>query len=430
MVRRLGCLAAVAWACAVLSAPAAADGTVLVARVSGPITPVTADYVVDGLERAERDRHAAYLVELDTPGGLDTAMRQIVQAFLDAEVPVIVYVSPAGGRAASAGSVITGAAHVAAMSPGTSIGAATPVNAETGETASPKVVNDAAAYAEAVAAERGRNTQFAIESVRDGRSVSAAEAVAIGVVDLLAADRAELLRAADGRTVELGDGRGVALRVADAGVVEYGFGFFRSILQALADPNLAFLLLSIGTLAVVYELATPGTGLGGVVGTVMLVLGFVALSVLPVTIAGLLLLGLAAGLFVAEVFAAGIGVFAGGGAIALVFAGLFLFQEGQARVDPVVLWPAAVLIALAVVIAGRLAWRARARQPVSGPEAFAGREVVLRDASGRSGQAWFDGAWWAVRSDAELSTGQRVQVLGADGLTLIVAPVESEGNAS
>jgi membrane-bound serine protease (ClpP class) len=152
--------------------------------------------------------------------------------------------------------------------------------------------------------------------------------------------------------------------------------------------------------------------------------------VLPVNVAGLLLLALAAGLFVAEVFAPGIGVFAGGGVIALIFAGLFLFQDGQAQVDPRVLWPTSVLIGIGVVIAGRLAWRARSAQPVSGPEAFAGREAVLRDASGPSGRAWFEGAWWAVRSRGmDLRKGQRVRVVGLDGLTLIVEPIENEREA-
>jgi membrane-bound serine protease (ClpP class) len=405
---------------------AAANGTVLVTRVSGTITPVVADHLVDGVERAEREGHVAYLVELDTPGGLDTSMRQIVQAFLDARVPVMVYVSPAGARAASAGSIITSSAHVAAMSPGTTIGAATPINAETGETASPKVINDA----EAVAAERGRNTEFAVDTVREGRSVAAAEALEIGAVDLIAASRSELLAAADGRRVVLGDGNSVVVRTGNAATVEHQLGLLRSVLQALADPNLAFLFLSIGTLALIYELATPGMGLGGVIGVIMLVLGFFALSVLPVNIAGLLLLGLASGLFVAEVFAPGIGVFAGGGVIALLFAGLFLFQDGQAQVDPVVLWPTAVLIGIGVVIAGRLAWRARSTQPISGSAAFAGREAVLRDASGRSGRTWFEGAWWAVSSEDELSSGQRVRVVGIDGLTLIVQPIDMEGEAT
>jgi membrane-bound serine protease (ClpP class) len=176
---------------------------VLVARVEGPITPVVAEYLNDGVRGAAVGGHQALLVELDTPGGLDSSMRDIVQAFLAAETPVIVYVSPAGGRAASAGALITFSAHVAAMSPGTTIGAATPVNAETGETASDKVINDAAAFAESIARQRGRDTDFAIATVRQGRAVTAEEAHRIGAVDLLATDRAGLLTAVHGRTVTL-----------------------------------------------------------------------------------------------------------------------------------------------------------------------------------------------------------------------------------
>lgn len=406
------------------AAAVAQQPTVLRARVEGPITPVVADHLVDGVRRAEGERHAAFLVEMDTPGGLDTSMREIVQSFLDARVPVIVYVSPSGARAASAGSIITSAAHVAAMSPGTTIGAATPVNAETGETASDKVINDAAAYAEAVAAQRGRNTAFAIDTVRQGRAATDQEALRLGVVDLVVPDRAALLAQADGRTVTLGDGTRVRVSTAGATTVEHEPGFLRSLLQVLADPNLAFLFLSIGTLALIYELATPGMGLGGVIGVVMLVLGFFALSVLPVNIAGLLLLALAAGLFVAEVFAPGVGVFAGGGVIALIFAGLFLFERGF-EVNPMVVWPTAVVIGAGVVVAGRLAWRARRGRAVSGPESFRGREAVLRSASGASGQVLFEGAWWTVRSReaGPLRAGQLVRVLGLDGLTLVVEPV-------
>jgi membrane-bound serine protease (ClpP class) len=299
--------------------------TVLVTRVAGPITPVVADQLAGGVGAAERDRHAAFLVELDTPGGLDSSMRQISQAFLNARVPVVVYVTPAGARAASAGAIITFSAHVAAMAPGTTIGAATPVDLQGGEI-SDKVINDAAAFAEAVAAERGRSTTFAVDTVRKGRAVTADQAVRLGAVDLVAADRAGLLEALDGRQVEVAPGTTVTLQTAGAELVEHELSWTRSLLGWLADPNLAFLFLSIGTLAVIYELASPGMGLGGVIGAVLLVLGFVSLSVLPVNLAGLLLLALAAALFIAELFAPGIGVFAGGGTIALVLAGLLLFD--------------------------------------------------------------------------------------------------------
>ncbi len=394
--------------------------TLLVSRVAGPITPVVADQLADGVRAAERDGHTAFLVELDTPGGLDTSMREISQSFLNARVPVVVYVTPSGARAASAGAIITFAAHVAAMAPGTTIGAATPVDLQGGEI-SDKVINDAAAFAEAVAAQRGRNTEFAVDTVREGRAVPADEAVRLEAVDLVATDRAGLLEALDGRRVEVASGTTVTLQTAGAATVEHGLSWTRALLGWLADPNLAFLFLSIGTLAVIYELASPGMGLGGVIGAVLLVLGFVSLSVLPVNLAGLLLLALAAALFIAELFVPGIGVFAGGGTIALLLAGLLLFEGGVAVSMPV-LWPVALVVGGGAVLAGRLAWRARRAPSVTGAEGLVGRHAVVRDLTGDGdGTLHLDGAWWrARRHDGPLVPGQEVRVVRLDGLDLIV----------
>ena len=260
------------WLAALPGQARAQGSTVLVTRIDGAITPVIADHLVDGAAAAERDGHAAYLVELDTPGGLDTSMREIVKAFLGADVPVVMYVTPSGARAASAGAIITFAAHIAAMAPGTTIGAATPVDLQDGEI-SDKVINDAAAFAESVAAQRDRNTEFAVDTVREGRAVPAAEAVRLDAVDLLASDRAELLRELDGRSVKVASGNTVTLRTAGATTVEQDFGLFRRLLQLLADPNLAFLFLSLGTLAIIYELANPGIGFGGIAGAILLAPG-------------------------------------------------------------------------------------------------------------------------------------------------------------
>ncbi|WP_188186896.1 NfeD family protein [Nonomuraea sp. SYSU D8015] len=404
----------------------AAQDSILTTRVDGAITPVVAEHVIDGLRVAERDGHQLFLVELDTPGGLDTSMRDIVQAFLRADVPVVVYVSPQGARAASAGAIITFAAHIAAMSPGTTIGAATPVNAQTGEKASDKVINDAAAYARTVAAIRGRNVDFAEATVRQGRSVTAADALKLKAIDLIAPSRAKLLQDLDGRQIRIVEGQTVTLRTAGAVVVEHEQSWTRDLLGLLADPNLAFLFISIGTLAVIYELASPGMGLGGVIGAVLLVLGLFSLSVLPVNAAGLALLALAAALFIAEVFAPGIGVFAGGGAIALLLAGLFLF-EGQVAVSPAVLLPTTVVVAGAVVVAGRLATRAQRATPVSGVHTLVGQEVAVRRTDGSAPQVFLDGAWWTAHSRQEpLEDGQTVRVVAVEGLTVIVEPMEEK----
>lgn len=412
------------WLGAAAAGVVAQSPTVLAARVDGAITPVVADYLVNGIREAERGGHEAFLVEIDTPGGLDTSMRKIVGAFLDADVPVVVYVAPSGARAASAGALIAFSAHVAAMAPGTTIGAATPVDLQGGDI-SDKIINDAAAFAESVTAQRGRNTDFAVDAVREGRAATADEAHEIGAVDLIAPDRAALLAALDGRTVMLDAATTVTLHAVDAAVVDYDFGRFRQLLQLIADPNLAFLFLSVGTLAVIYELASPGAGFGGIVGSILLILGFFALSVLPVNVAGIALLVLAAALFVAELFVPGVGVFAAGGVVALVLAGVFMFQE-SVGVSPAVLLPTAVIVGGGALLAGRLAWRARRSRPVSGRELLIGHETVIRHMVGNTvGQVLMEGGWWTARSRGEpLREGETVRVVALEGLTLIVEPVQ------
>jgi len=396
--------------------------TVLVARVEGPITPVVADHVVGAVAEASAKRHVALLVEMDTPGGLDTSMREIIQSFLGSDVPVIVWVGPSGGRAASAGALIGMASHVLAMAPGTAIGAATPVDLQGGDIER-KIIEDAAAYAVSIARERGRNEDFARQSVLRGRSIPAAEAVESGVADLIARDRAAVLAGASGRTVTLAAGRQVTLDVARASFVDHEMSWMARVRQRIADPNIAFMLMSFGGLAILYELANPGMGFGGIVGVIMLLLAFFALSVLPVTTVGVLLLLLALGLFIAEVFVPGVGIFAGGGAIALVLAGVFLF-EGSISVDLGVIVPVALVVAGAAVLAGRLVVGVHRRSPTIG-----GPELVGKTAVVSNGQVFLDGAWWRVRGPfsggvrAPVTDGTRVRVEKVEGLDLFVEPV-------
>jgi membrane-bound serine protease (ClpP class) len=405
---------------------AAQAPTVLVTRVDRTITPVVADHLEEGLRISERDGHAAHLVEIDTPGGLLQSTREIVQLFLGSPVPVIVYVTPSGGRAASAGAYITLSAHIAAMAPGTHIGAGTPVTGE-GEKASEKVINDAAAFAVSIAEQRGRSTAFAEDMVRDGTAVSDQEALRMNVVDLVAPSRDALLTEVDGRRVAVGSedrAHKVVLNTAGAQVVEHDLGFFGELRQLLASPELAFLFLSIGTLAVIYELASPGMGFAGITGVILLVLGFVGLSVLPFNAAGLLLLVLAAALFIGEVLTPGVGVFAAGGTVSLLLSGIFLFR-GELGVDPAVLWPTALVVGGGSLLAGRLAWRARRAPATTGQEALIGREAVALRIEGGTGQVLLDGAWWTVRGrDAPVTEGQHIRVVGQDGLDLIVERVE------
>lgn len=397
--------------------------SIIAVTVDGVITPVMADHIRDVLDRAEREGHQALLVQLDTPGGLDTSMRDIIQSFLNARVPVIVYVSPQGARAASAGALITLASHVAVMAPGTSIGAATPIDLEGGDLAQ-KIINDAASYAESIAEQRGRDVEFAIDAVREGRSIAANEALEIGVIDLIARDRAELLADVDGREVELAPQRTVTLRTAGVEVVEIELGFARSVLQWLADPNLAFLFISIGTLAIIYELANPGIGAGGITGVILLLLAFTALSVLPVNAVGVILLVLAGVLFVAELFVPGIGVFAAGGTVALILGGLFLFR-GPIGVDPAALVPIAVLAGAGALGLGRVAWRTRRLVGVTGTQAIVGARGVVKEIEGDDLQVFVQGSWWGARArSGPLRPGQAIRVVEMDGLRLIVEPEE------
>jgi membrane-bound serine protease (ClpP class) len=423
----LGVAALILTGSVVLGTGAVASGgatRVLVTEVDASITPVIASHLEDGIERAEDGEFAAYVVELDTPGGLDTSMRDIVQAFLDADVPVVVHVSPRGARAASAGAIITFAANIAAMSPGTAIGAATPVSLEGGGDVERKIVNDAAAFAESIARERERNVEFAIDTVRRGRSVSSSRAVEIGAVDLEASSRRELLRAIDGESVVVGSGDRVALDTADARIERHDLGLFRRILQFLADPNLAFTFLSLGTLGLVYELASPGVGVAGTAGAVFFVLGLFAVAVLPVNAVGLILIGLAAALFIAEVAAPGFAGFGATGVVLLVLGGIFLMDDASGvDVSLGVLIPVALAAGLAVLVASRFALRARHGEVRSGRETLVGRVIVVRHADGATGQAFLDGAWWRLSTaQPPLRPDTLVRVTDVDGLTLVVEP--------
>lgn len=401
------------------TSPAATEGDLLLVEVEGTINPVTAEHLAAAVAEGE-ERGIPVVVRIDTPGGLEVSMREIVQTFLNAGTPVIVYVAPDGARAASAGTFITMAAHVAAMAPASSIGAATPVDLQGGEITD-KVINDAAAFAVAVAERRGRDTEFAEKAVREGASITATRAVESNVVDLVARDLDELLAEVDGMEVEVA-GETVVLATAGAQVERYDLAPFRKVLAPLADPNIAFILMSFGTLAIVYEAANPGLGFAGIAGIIALLLGFFSLSVLPVTAVGIALLVLAAALFIGEIFVPGVGVLAAGGSISLILAGLFLF-EGAPSVRPPILWPTALVVGGATTWAGRLAWRSRRAPAATGISTLIGREVMVdaRDAEG--GDTFIDGAWWSVRPESGSLSSGRAEVVDVDGLTLVVREI-------
>jgi membrane-bound serine protease (ClpP class) len=393
---------------------------ILVTDVTGPITPAVAHYLKSAIDAAS-ESNSILVVTLDTPGGLDTSTREIVQSFFSASVPVVVYVQPQGARAASAGTFITMAGHIAAMAPATTIGAATPVDLQTGDTLDEKIINDMAAFAISVAERQNRSTEFAEEAVREGRSITYRAAVEENVVDLIADDLVDLLNQIDGWVVDV---QGVETTLETAGVVpeEFELSMFGRILTQLADPNLAILFLSLGTLAVIYELANPGMGFAGVAGLILLMVGFFALSVLPVQATGIALLVLAAALFIGEIFVPGVGVLAAGGVISLLLAGVFLF-EGDLGVSPPVLWPTALIMGLFTVFAGRAAMTARLRPASTGTSTLVGQPVTVQGSRDTGWQTFVGGAWWTVRPRrGDLREGEKVHVVGVEGLELVVDP--------
>lgn len=416
----IGGLIAGLTALAATQAQAQEQGGVLVTDVSGPITPAVAHHLESAVGAAA-EANSILLVTLDTPGGLDASTRDIVQDFLNAPVPVVVYVQPQGARAASAGTFIVMSAHVAAMAPATAIGAATPIDLQSGETGSDKIINDLAAFAVTVAERRGRNADFAEDAVREGKSITADEAAGGNVVDLVAEDVDGLLGAIDGRVVEV---QGTDMTIETTGVVPetYEMSLFGRILAQLADPNLALLFISLGTLAVVYEAANPGLGFAGVAGVILLLVGFFALSVLPVQATGVALLVLAAALYIGEIFVPGIGVLAAGGTVALLLAGVFLF-EGDLQVSPPVLWPTALTMGLFTAIAGRAAVRARLRPATTGIDTLMGRPVTVHGDPEEGWFAFLEGSWWIIRpSHGELREGDQAEVVGRKGVELVVDP--------
>jgi membrane-bound serine protease (ClpP class) len=401
-------------------------------EVTGTITPVTADHLTDAVAESQAAGHTALLVRLDTPGGLVDSTRVIVQTFLDAPLPVIVHVAPGGADAGSAGTFITYAAHVAAMAPATTIGAATPVGGQ-GEDLDEKIIENTAAFAEAIAEARDRDIALAVDAVRTGRSVTATVALEEGGIDLIAASTDELLEEIDGIEVPVRDDT-VTLETAGAQLEEIEYGTARRILGFLADPNLAFIFLSLGTLAILYEIANPGVGLGGVIGVTAIVLAMFALAVLPVNVAGVALLVLAAAMFVAELFAPGVGAGAGGGTAALLLGGLFLFpSDSGLGVDLAVLLPTVITLAVLTVLLGRMVARTRHTPEANYAEHLAGREVTVIGASEGRPRAQLDGSWWRLRAAeaaGPLRDGDHVEVVARDGLDLIVGPPPASASGS
>jgi membrane-bound serine protease (ClpP class) len=387
-------------------------------RISGSINPVVAEFVAEQLDRVNRENAAAFLIELDTPGGLDSAMRQIIKSLLGSEIPVVVFVSPSGARGASAGALITLAADFAVMAPGTNLGAAHPVAIGGGQKAPDevmlsKVVEDAAAYARSLAARRGRNEIYAEKMVRESLSISAEEALKHGVIDLIAEDVPDLLQKLDGRTYRRGDQQKL-LHSRDASVAVATMNWRQKILNVISDPNVAYMLLMLGLLGVFFEISQPGVILPGAVGAIALLLALFAFQTLPVNYVGILLILLALVLFVLEVKVMSFGMLTVGGMISMTLGSLMLFDEHS---EPFLVLSRAVIASTVLVTTGfcvlvlYFVVRTQRRQFVSGREGMAGLIGQALTEVHHSGQVFVRGEYWTAFCGEPIAAGEAIEVV-------------------
>ncbi len=424
-------------------------GAVFVVDVKGAIGVATSMHLCSALDEARVKGAELVVVKLDTPGGLLASTRDVIQCILTSAVPVAVYISPSGARAASAGTYITYAAHIAAMAPGTHLGAATPVamgapfdplkpaepkrpDKEADKNTAPagkdaaldrKVINDAVAYLQSLAQLRGRNADWAEKAVREAATLTSDDAVRERVVDFLAGDLKELLTKVDGRTVVIA-GAERRIKTHERMVVTIEPDWRTRVLAAIADPNVALILLMIGAYGLLFEFWSPGALVPGVIGGICLVLGLTALSVLPVSYGGLALVLLGLALMVAEAFAPGFGVLGIGGLAAFVVGALFLFDPTASDIDLSVAWPVVVGAALTSVLILSLVLgfvvRARRQPALTGAEEMIGLEGHVVAWEGSRGAIRVHGEVWDARGPESLERGRHVRILSRDGLTLTI----------
>lgn len=410
------------------SEPAAdAERVVVLVRVDSIIHPVAEEFIVDSLARADDLGAEAFVLELSTPGGLLTSTRGIFTAMLEAETPVVVFVSPRGSQAASAGFFLLMAADVAAMAPGTNTGAAHPVGGQGEEIEGPmgeKVEKDAAATIRSLATRSGRNAELAEEAVLESRSFTADEALEAGLVDILAANLPELLQELDGTEVTREGRDTVVLQTAGARVERLEMSGFQKFLSTIAHPNIAYILMTLGGLGLYFELSNPGAILPGVVGGICLILAFFALSVLPVNYAGVALIILAMIFFIAEVKVTSYGMLTVAGVISLVLGSLMLFKSADPaiRVSLELIISMAVFTLVVVTFLVSMVIRSHRAQVATGAEGLLHKYGVTRTQVGRRGKVFVHGEIWNASADEEIPAGSPVEIVSVDGLTLRVRP--------
>lgn len=397
-------------------------------KIDGAINPVSSEYLSRAIERAESEHAALLIVEMDTPGGLMTSMRKMVKEMLSAEVPIAVYVSPSGARAGSAGVFITLAAHIAVMAPGTNIGAAHPVNmgGQMDSTMNKKVTNDAVAFARSIAAQRGRNEDWAEAAVRESASITANDALEKSVIDIIASDYDELIDKINGRKVQLPDEE-VTLQLDDYSITFYDMDWRQRILNTISDPNIAYILLMLGMYGLLFELYNPGAIFPGVIGGICLILALFAMHTLPVNYAGLLLIILAVILFILEIKIVSYGGLTLGGIISLLLGSIMLYKGvsiPEVRVSWSVLIPTVAATSLFFIIAIGFGAKAQIRKPTYGRESLIGREAKVVKELKPEGLVKISGELWRAVGDAEYEKGETLIVKDVKDMQLVVGKKE------
>ena len=408
----------------------AAKGDIYIVKVADAISPGTAEFIKNSIEKAEAEEAACIIIELDTPGGLAESMRLIIQDILGSQVPVVVYVSPAGARAASAGVMITMAADIAAMAPSTNIGAAHPVGAggkDISGKMSEKVINDMVAHAKSVAEERGRNKEWVEQAIRESVSVTETEALKENIIDLIAKDTDDLIQQLKGRKIK---GKGViTLDKAEKVIVKPSLR--TKILKTISNPNIAYILLMIGFAGLYFELSHPGAIFPGVIGGIALVLAFFALQTLPVNYAGILLIILAIIFFIMEMKISSYGLLSVAGIVSLLLGSLMMFKDTgpDMRLSLKVLLPTIILISGFFVFVAGLVFRAQMAKPRTGTKGLVGEIGMVKKALTPEGKVFVHGELWNAKAEKAIDEGAKVRVVNVVNLMLEVELLDEDSGA-
>ncbi|RJR14562.1 MAG: nodulation protein NfeD [Nitrospiraceae bacterium] len=399
------------------------NAEIVVINVEGIVNPVMSEFITKSIDAAEKEKANVLIIKLDTPGGLDTSMRSIVKKIISSEVPVVVYVSPSGARAASAGVFITLAAHVAAMAPGTNIGAAHPVGVggKMDKTMAEKAVNDASAYIKSLAEQRGRNAEWAEQAVRESVSITEQEALKLNVIDIVAPDMKSLLETIDQREVQGSTGK-LIIQTKGIKISYKEMGVRHKILDIISDPSIAYMLMLLGMYGIFFELTNPGVVLPGVLGALALILALYSFQTLPVNYAGLLLIFLAIVLFILELAVTSYGMLTIAGLISLTLGSIMLYDSPLPfyQLSLKVILPAVILTTLFFSLTVYLAVKAYRRQPTTGSEGLIGLTGEARTDVHDKGQVFVNGELWQAWSDEPVSAGNKIIVEKVENLKLKV----------